>query len=411
MPDDIVINSLLAAISAQPNSVELRLHTAPMLIEAGRDVEAMEHLTKVLELQPTNLEALRLAAGCARRLNDLTRAIAFEQILNAMQMQSAQSMIESAGIDYEPAPAGEPVPHLLGDEPTTALDFERPELTLQDVKGLKEVKERLDMAFLAPLRNPELRKLYGKSLKGGLLLYGPPGCGKTFLARAVAGELGAKFLNLNYTDVVDMYHGESERKLHELFQAARRSTPCVIFIDEVDAIGKKRSLQRHSFASTVINQLLTELDGVQHDSEGLFVIAATNHPWDVDSALRRPGRLDRTLLVLPPDGVARAEIVRASLEERPTEGIDVNWIANQTDGYSGADMAHLVETAAEYALSDSIKSGKVRPIDMSDFKKALKSVRQSTLSWFETSKNHAIFANEGGYYDDLLDYLKSKRMI
>ncbi|HLP00364.1 MAG TPA: hypothetical protein VK171_17335, partial [Fimbriimonas sp.] len=172
MPDDIVINSLLAAISAQPNSVELRLHTAPMLIEAGRDAEAMELLSKVLELQPTNLDALRLAAGCSRRLNDLTRAIAFEQILNAMQMQSAQSLIESAGIDFKEPPRGELVElresesDYQGNEPSTALDFERPELTLQDVKGLKEVKERLEMAFLAPLRNPELRKLYGKSLKG-----------------------------------------------------------------------------------------------------------------------------------------------------------------------------------------------------------------------------------------------------
>lgn len=415
MPDDIVIQSLLVAISAQPQSVELRLHVVPLLVEAGRDEEAMSQINEVLSLQPANLEALKLGAPCARRLGDLTRAVAFEQILNAMQMQAAQSMIDSMGLAEDPAEMVEEADfgfeEPLVEEPRNGLDFERPELTLDDVKGLTHVKERLNMAFLAPLRNPEMRKLYGKSLKGGLLLYGPPGCGKTFLARAVAGELGAKFLNLSYTDVADMYHGESERKLHELFQAARRSQPCVIFIDEIDAMGKKRSLQRNSFASTVINQLLTELDGVQYDSEGLFIIAATNHPWDVDSALRRPGRLDRTLLVLPPDKPARAEIARSNLAERPTQGIDVDWIAGQTEGFSGADVSHLVETATEFALSDSLKTGKVRPIDMNDFKKALKSVRQSTLSWFETAKNHAIFANEGGYYDDLLDYLKSRRMI
>ena len=154
------------------------------------------------------------------------------------------------------------------------------------------------------MRNPELRKLYGKSLRGGLLLYGPPGCGKTFIARAVAGELGARFITVSFADLIDMFVGRSERNIHELFEVARRNAPCVVFLDEVDAIGQKRSQLRNTPMRSAVNQLLLELDDVASDNTGVFLLAATNHPWDVDSALRRPGRFDRTLLVLPPDGPA-----------------------------------------------------------------------------------------------------------
>ena len=175
------------------------------------------------------------------------------------------------------------------DPGPSAYDVEPAGVRLADVGGLTEVKKRLEASFLAPLRNPELRALYGKSLRGGLLLYGPPGCGKTFLAKAVAGELGASFLHVSLADVLDMYIGQSERNVKELFEVARTSAPCVLFLDELDAIGGKRSLNRSSGARTTVNQLLTELDGVGSDNEGVFVLAATNHPWDVDPALRRPG--------------------------------------------------------------------------------------------------------------------------
>ena len=189
-----------------------------------------------------------------------------------------------------------------GIDEADAYDAEHTGLKLADVAGMTEVKARLEAAFLAPMRNPELRRLYGKSLRGGLLLYGPPGCGKTFIARAVAGELGARFIAVSFADIIDMFVGQSERNIHELFEIARRNAPCVLFLDEVDAIGQKRSQLRHTPMRSAVNQLLLELDDISGNNEGVFLLAATNHPWDVDSALRRPGRFDRTLLVLPPDG-------------------------------------------------------------------------------------------------------------
>lgn len=299
-----------------------------------------------------------------------------------------------------------------GGEGPAAWDVERPDgLRLADVGGMQEVKDRLEAAFLAPLRNPELRKLYGKSLRGGLLLYGPPGCGKTFLARAVAGELGASFLSIGLSDVLDMWIGASERNLSAIFNTARRNASCVVFLDELDALGGKRSRMRHNGLRTTVNQLLTELDGVSQDNEGVFVLAATNHPWDVDSALRRPGRLDRTLLVLPPDEPARQAVLHYHLRERPVAGVDLAKLARRTDGFSGADLAHLCESASERALMDSVRSGEPRMIGMPDLLAAAKELRPSTEAWFASARNVALYANEGGTYDDLLAYLKRRKML
>jgi SpoVK/Ycf46/Vps4 family AAA+-type ATPase len=260
------------------------------------------------------------------------------------------------------------------------------------------------------MRNPELRRLYGTSLRGGLLLYGPPGCGKTFIARAVAGELGARFMAVSFADVIDMYIGSSERNIHEVFATARQNSPCIIFLDEVDAIGQKRS-QLHTPLRSAVNQLLLELDDVACGNDGVFVLAATNHPWDVDSALRRPGRLDRTLLVLPPDQEARAAVFRYHLRDRPVAGIQLAALAARTDGYSAADIAHICESAAELALLDSARTGQVRMIGQDDLLEAAGQVRPSLGPWFSSARNVALFANEGGSYDDLAAYLKERKML
>ncbi|ARC55527.1 ATP-dependent zinc metalloprotease FtsH [Frondihabitans sp. 762G35] len=194
------------------------------------------------------------------------------------------------------------------------------------------VKERLRASFLEPLKNPELRRLHGKSLRGGLLLYGPLGCGKTYIAKALAGELGASFLSVGLSDILDAYIGNSEKNVHEAFQLARRQSPCVLFIDEIDAPGQRRSQTRSSALRGTVNQLLTELDGVSTTNDDVFVLAATNQPWDVEPALRRPGRFDRTLLVLPPDVEARAAIFRTHLAARPIEGINAERLAKNSAG-------------------------------------------------------------------------------
>jgi AAA+ superfamily predicted ATPase len=464
-PDPAVLDSLRTAVNAMPDDVPLRLHLAALLLRAGHRDEAVRHLGAVLQRDPGNGDALafltqdqslspeRISPSPADPppADDEETAPAEAAAPEAAAPEpAAPEAATVAGSEWpdEPAEAGSSPggagsarnadtgeydwsqaeselrdvlpPAFLGDDAGSAsagidearaYDAEHTGLTLADVAGMDEVKTRLEAAFLAPMRNPELRKLYGKSLRGGLLLYGPPGCGKTFVARAVAGELGARFVSVSFADLIDMFVGRSERNIHELFETARRNAPCVVFLDEVDAIGQKRSQLRNTPMRSAVNQLLLELDDAAADNTGVFLLAATNHPWDVDSALRRPGRFDRTLLVLPPDGKAREGVFRFHLRDRPVAGIDLRKLAKLTDGYSGADIAHICETAAERALLDSVRRGEPRLITQADLEAAAAEVKPSLGTWFETARNVALFANEGGAYDDLVAYLRKRRLI
>lgn len=300
----------------------------------------------------------------------------------------------------------------IDDKPQgDAWDVETVTATLADVGGMQSVKDRLTMAFLAPLRNPEIRKLYGKSLSGGLLLYGPPGCGKTYIARALAGEVGAAFMNVRISDILGHYIGDSENNLHDVFETARACAPVVLFLDEIDAVGMKRSSASASYMRPVTNQLLMELDGIGADNEGVFILAATNTPWDVDPALRRPGRFDRCVAVLPPDGPARQAVLYHHLKSRPVEGIDMGYLVQRTDGFTGADLAHLVDSAVEYAMMDSVRTGNVRMVTMQDFLRALTQIRPSAGPWFVTARNIVEYGNRDGQYDDLAEYMKANNLM
>jgi AAA+ superfamily predicted ATPase len=426
MPEDSpLIQSLRTAVGAAPADVPLRLHLAELLLDSGQPDAAIAEVAVALQHAPGDATARALMA---RAMGMPQQPAAPQETASAPQEPAPPGQVARGrrGFDWKAAEeqVGDVVPPRFVEAPmradgeddpgdADAFDVEKPGgVRLADVGGMQEVKDRLEAAFLAPLRNPELRKLYGKSLRGGLLLYGPPGCGKTFIARAVAGELGAGFLSVSVNDVLDMWIGNSERNMHEIFQTARRQAPCVVFLDELDALGAKRSRTAHSGMRNTVNQLLTELDGIDSAAnEGVFVLAATNVPWDVDIALRRPGRLDRTLLVLPPDAPAREAILRYHLRERPIENIDLGKLAKVTDGLSGADLAHVCEAAAERALLDSARTGTVRMIGMKDLLAAAKEITPSTEPWFASARNVAMFANEGGMYDDLVAYLKKRRKL
>jgi AAA+ superfamily predicted ATPase len=426
-PEPTVLDSLRKAVEAMPDDVPLRLHLATMLLQAGQRDEAVRQLGAVLQRDPGNAQALGLLQERGPAAPPPPAAPAPSPDPSGPSSSPGPGQGQGSGQHYDWSQAEDELRDVMpamfvGDGETAdsasagideadAYDAEHTGLTLADVAGMTEVKQRLEAAFLAPMRNPELRKLYGKSLRGGLLLYGPPGCGKTFIARAVAGELGARFIAVSFADIIDMFVGQSERNIHELFEVARRNAPCVLFLDEVDAIGQKRSQLRNTPMRSAVNQLLLELDDVSGGNEGVFLLAATNHPWDVDSALRRPGRFDRTLLVLPPDATAREGVFRYHLKDRPVAGIELAKLAKQTDGYSGADIAHICETAAEKALLDSVRLDEPRMIGTPDLEAAIGEVKPSLGAWFDTARNVALFANENGSYDDLAAYLRKRRLI
>ena len=295
-----------------------------------------------------------------------------------------------------------------GDLPadTAADEPERPGITFADVGGMERVKEEVRMKIILPLQQPDLFKAYGKKAGGGILLYGPPGCGKTFLARATAGEVKAGFLAVGISDVLDMWIGQSEKNLHAIFEQARSHRPCVLFFDEVDALGANRTDMLKSGGRQMINQFLAELDGVDSSNEGVLILAATNAPWHLDPAFRRPGRFDRILFVPPPDQPARADILRLLLKGKPVGAVDFDALAKKSEGFSGADLKAVVDVAVEGKLREAMSTGRVQPLAERDLAQALKQHKPTVRDWFQTARNHALYANQSGLYDEILAYLK-----
>jgi SpoVK/Ycf46/Vps4 family AAA+-type ATPase len=427
--NEAALDGLRAAVDAAPDDHDLRIMYGTRLLEARHASEALAAAQHVLAADPASIPALQLAADAARADGKADLAVSYRRLLVALGAGAASGSAPGPSVETAPTPDDEPDdvtppiasepesdsdsadPFVSDAGPADSDDVSRPAITLYDVAGLEGVKRRLHAAFLGPLRNPALQQAFGASLRGGLLLYGPPGCGKTFLARALAGELDAHFTSIGITDILDPYIGVSERNLHNRFELARRSAPCVVFLDEIDALGRKRSQQRHSAGRGIVNQLLAELDSVDVDNTGVFVLAATNQPWDVDVALRRPGRFDRTVLVLPPDRPARVAIFVHHLRARPVEALPYDDLARRTDGYSGADIAHVCASAVESALERSVAQGGVSPVAMPDLLAALSEVRPSTRAWFETARNYVLYANEAGEYDELAAYLKRMKLL
>jgi SpoVK/Ycf46/Vps4 family AAA+-type ATPase len=432
---DAAIEAIRRALGAVPSDTALRLHLAELLTAAGRCSDAVVELGILLAAEPDHPGARELMlvalAPPAAATPPAAPAPAFPTTAAVPPVAPSDTPGQDetsgspAGFDWCAAESqlgdiaapmfvttsreGGEDPEAPGAEPVEAFQTQRPTVKLADVGGMEQVKERLDAAFLAPMRNPELRRLYGKNLRGGLLLYGPPGCGKTFLAKALAGELGASFISAGLSEILDMWIGSSERNVHELFTQARQAAPCVLFLDEIDALGQKRTQTRNSSMRSVVNQLLTELDGIGSDNDGVYVLAATNQPWDIDPAMRRPGRLDRTVLVLPPDAAAREAIFRSNLAQRPVEGVDLRKLAAGSVGLSGADITYVCELATERAMMEGVRSGNVRMIGMADLQHALTQVRPSTSGWMDTARTVVQYGEDDGTFAELKAFLKKSK--
>jgi SpoVK/Ycf46/Vps4 family AAA+-type ATPase len=204
-----------------------------------------------------------------------------------------------------------------------------------------------------------------------------------------------------------MWIGSSERNLHSLFEQARDSKPCVLFFDEVDALGASRSDMRHSASNRqIINQFLTEMDSVNSSNEGVLILGATNAPWHLDPAFRRPGRFDRVLFIPPPDAPARSAILSLLCQGKPTEKIDFDYLASRTAEFSGADLKAVVDTAVEGKLQEALKTGAPKPLTTKDLAAAILTLRPTTKEWFASARNYALYSNVGGIYDDIVKYMK-----
>ncbi|MCL4141884.1 UNVERIFIED_CONTAM: hypothetical protein GTU68_010205 [Idotea baltica] len=287
--------------------------------------------------------------------------------------------------------------------------MERPGISFKDVGGMDRVKHEIDLKIIKPLANADLYAKYGKKVGGGILLYGPPGCGKTFISKATAGEIDAQFISVGINEILDMWIGNSEKNLHDIFESARGHKPCVLFFDEIDALGANRTDLKKSGGRNIINQFLAELDGISSNNDGILIIGATNAPWHLDPAFRRPGRFDRIIFVPPPDIESKVRILKLMTEAKPQDNIDFKKIAQKTKDYSGADLYALIDIAVEAKLVDAMNTGIPKPLQTKDLLEASKVHKASTTDWFNAAKNYALYANQSGLYDDILTYMDSKR--
>lgn len=284
-------------------------------------------------------------------------------------------------------------------------DFEKPKLNFSSVGGMEALKEEIRMKIMYPLQHAELFKAYDKKVGGGVLLYGPPGCGKTLISKATAGEIKANFIALGLHQILDMWIGNSEKNMHEVFELARKNAPCVLFFDEVDALAADRRDLRQSAGRNLINQFLSEMDGADSQNDGVLILGATNAPWHIDPAFRRPGRFDRTLFVPPPDESGRASIIEVMAEKKPIGELDPRALAKKTPDFSGADLKAVFDLATEEVLTEVMRTGKVVPLTTKELIKAAGRHKPTTKAWFESAKNYAMYSNQSGFYDDVLKYL------
>ncbi len=467
MPNHELITGLEEAVATAPGNVALRLHLVEHLIGGRRPTEALAHCEAILRAQPDNTRAAEMAARSADAAGDV-RASGFGRLAHALRtaFPSAESpapqptttdlAIERAptpapiaehapaatsglpGIaDSAAAPSAQPDVPVPVDEtpqietPVVADDdqeddapeppreftidphsIERPTISLRNIIGVSDVKQRIQSVVLDPLRS---RTRIGNgnggghsaSRQGGYLMFGPPGCGKGFFARVVAGEIGAAYLPIKLGTALD-WPGDPRQNIQRIFEAARDAAPCVVFLDDVDQAGRHPDAPEESVDRGIVNRLVTELDTAAANS-GVYVFAGAVAPWDVDMALRSDGRLDRTLLVLPPDEAAREAILRFHLKYTRFAGVDVGWIVQRTQHFSGDDLLLLCETAATLAEAESL--GGQPAIGPGHVTRALREVRPTAPAWFSSVMDRSISSNHGGIYDEALAYIDEHQLV
>lgn len=434
--DENAINNLKEALRLSPGNVPLKKHLAETLLNASRLDEAEKEYKELLAIAETNDLKTALArvfylkgeySQCNVILEELIHSGYSDfnmLILHARALLREHSIAKSAEI-YKKALSMNPafkddeldrelrMPSMADrdseEEGPGSPFIQKADITFEDVGGMANTKKEIELKIIKPLQHPELYKAYGKKTGGGILLYGPPGCGKTYIARATAGQVNARFINVGLSDILDMWVGNSEKNLHRIFESARQNTPCVLFFDEIDALGASRSDMKQSSGRHLINQFLQELDGLDGNNEGVLILGATNTPWHLDAAFRRPGRFDRIIFIPPPDADARETILKLKMKNKPVEAIDYTSVAAKIESYSGADIEAIIDIAIEEKLEDSFKDGIPKPLSTKDILNAAKKHKASTSEWFSIAKNFALFANDSGLYDDILTYMKIKK--
>ncbi|MBD3397653.1 AAA family ATPase [Candidatus Micrarchaeota archaeon] len=375
------------AIMLNPNYLKAYYNRALSYASLEDYEKAVEDFTKVLQLKPDFSEAYHLRGLAYEYAGDVDSAISdYEKALELNpELAEAKSHLESAKTKKQSggAEGGGGGGKEGGTSEIKVLH--KPDMNFNDVAGMERMKEEIREAVIYPMAKPELARKYGKLGGGGIIMYGPPGCGKTYIVKAAAGECDSAFINAKLSDLLDMYVGNTEKNIHKVFETARKNSPCILFFDEIDAIGGRRDAQEGAqYMRMAVNQMLYEMDGVEANNQNVLIIAATNAPWDIDPALRRSGRFSKTLYVPEPDFGSREAIIKIHAKKRPvSKGIPYKRLSIATAGYASADLKAIVEEAAAIPWREAFKSGKERKVKTGDFIKAIKKKRSSLPPWYE----------------------------
>ena len=261
---------------------------------------------------------------------------------------------------------------------------EKTGITFKDIGGLDALKEEIRLKVIEPMKHPDVFKKYGKKVGGGILMYGPPGCGKSLIAEATANEANAAFFHIKASDLKSKYVGETEQNIAKLFSEARERQPSIIFFDEFEVLGGERS-RSDPYTRQAVSQLLTEMDGVGSKDQQILLLAATNEPWNIDLALRRSGRFGETIFVPPPDEEARRWILKKQLRDKPMENdmhLHLAELVATSANRSGADIRAIGDKATEYALKDFLRTKRERPISTEDLRRASAEQQSTVIPWF-----------------------------
>jgi SpoVK/Ycf46/Vps4 family AAA+-type ATPase len=383
--------------------------------------EAKQDLQKVMELQPSSPDAPLLMGDISETNDDLISArfwyekslslkpdyseakSRLEKIDAMLHMEAPKPKSSSqAGLSPQSQKKSSEQATVIEDGQIKKLPFYKSTMTFDKVMGLEKIKKYLKENVVLAIQRPDLFKKYGKDLGVGLLLYGPPGVGKTYIVNAIAGESGANVLIARINQIVDMYTGNTEKNLHAIFEQARKNTPCIIFFDELDALGVKRGGGggeggESSALRLAVNQFLVEMNGVEENPEGIFVIGATNQPWDIDPALKRSGRFGDSVYIRPPTYKERKATFELYTRNKQRGRLSYGRLARATSGYSPADIKRICDKAAMRPLLHEYQFNKQRNLTMSDMMAILKDkdVSGSSLDeWYSMVKKDVISKTE-----------------
>ena len=398
LPKDI--QSLVSVCKLQPENEAVFVTLLTVLENASDSAIISEAMASLPH------EKLKAHAVLSQRAYTLLLAAGDEDLARLWTFQKIQTQ------EHNNTPPLTNVIHLKDQEAphspgTLIAPLHTTGVSMDDIAGLHTLKQQIHRKIIRPFETPSLHKRFKRRAGGGVLMYGPPGCGKTMIAKAVATECRASFFGVNAGDILDKYVGVAEKRIGQLFEDARAARPSVLLFDEFEALGRRRNYSGTHGESTVISTLLQEMDGATQDNESILFLGATNVPWSIDPAFKRPGRFDRTLFVPPPDQIARAYLFKKTLKDKPVSPeLHLEPILKKTSGFSGADIEALIETATDFAIDESDDLDSISPISNDHFKHALEEINSSVGEWLGIAKAFAEHANHSNQYKDLVAFLK-----